>query len=392
MAGGRAAAATDVVAGRRIKAAASPVIDRRHEIGDRAIDHLGDTMKFRHALLAAAIATAWLPGQSARAWISKQVRDWTVECSNGLTCKMSYSDWSAKGMQYVGFERKGEPNAGVDLRLRAHTDFSPDTDQGVTFRFTVDGKELLALTTKDLVQGEHADVYSYSDQPRVLALLAAMETGKTAEVTVTGAGGTQVLPVKLNGVTGAMLYADEVQGRLGRVDALQAKGDTQAGRNETAKEILSLEDMPEIIRKEFTESGGACSDLEPETIGQFQGFHVTVGKTELIGVPCSTGGAYNQPYALYTVGEIVERIAFPYVEEGRPMATSTAMNIELDPVAKTLTSFFRGRGIGDCGEYFKWKIDDVRGSLELVEMRNKGQCDEGSNDPTTFPLVWPVKP
>lgn len=349
-------------------------------------------MNLRHVFLAAVMLTAWLPGQTAHAWISKQVRDWMVECSNGLTCKMSYSDWSARGVQYVGFERKGAPHAGVDLRLRTHTNFSPDTDPGVTFRFTVDGRDVLALTTKELIQGEHSDLHFYSNQPQVLALLAAMEAGRTAEVTVTGAAGTEVLPIKLNGVKGAMLYADEVQGRLGQVDALDARGDRQPSKHAVAKEILSLEDMPEIIRKDFTDSGGACSDLEPETIKQFQGFDVTVGSTELIGVPCATGGAYNQPYALYTVGEIVERISFPYMEDGKPTVMTTAMNIDFDPVARTITSFFRGRGIGDCGEYFKWRINERVGSLTLLEMRNKGECDEGSNDPTTFPLVWPVTP
>ena len=72
-------------------------------------------MNLRHVFLVATIAAMWLPAQAAQAWISKQVRDWTVECSNGLTCKMSYSDWNAKGLQSVGFERKGGPNAAVEL-------------------------------------------------------------------------------------------------------------------------------------------------------------------------------------------------------------------------------------------------------------------------------------
>jgi hypothetical protein len=360
-------------------------------MSEHAKDDERDTMNLRCAYLVAAIAAVWFPGQAAHASVSKTVRDWNVECSNGLTCSMSYSDWSAKGLQFIGFERTGGPNSTVDLRLRTHADFSPDTDPDVTFRLTVDGKTLLSLMAKDLVQSEHSDTYSYSDQTKVLALLAAMASGKSADVTVTGAAGAQVMSVKLDGITGAMLYVDEVQGRLDRADALQAKGEKEPSRHAVAKDILSLEDMPEIVRKEFTDSGGACSDIEPETIKQFQGFHVLSGPTELIGVPCATGGAYNQPYALYVVNEIVERISFPFMQDGRPTATSTAMNLDFDPVSRTLTSFFRGRGIGDCGQYFKWRINDSSNSLELLEMRSKGECDEGSNDPTTFPLVWPTK-
>jgi hypothetical protein len=345
-------------------------------------------MNLRNFVLAAAFAAAWLPGQTAQAWVSKQVGDWNAECSNGLTCKMGFWDLNAKGLQYVSFQRKGAPNAPVDLRLSTAPDFSPDADPTVTYRFTVDGRELLRIAAKDLTQEEHSDVYFYSNQAKVLALLDAMENGKTADVTVTGKAGSQMLPVKLGGVKGAMLYLDEAQGRLDRVDALEAKGDKKVPRDGTAKDILTLEDMPEIVRKDFTDSGGACSDLPPERIKQFEGFDVAIGSIRLIGVPCATGGAYNQPYALYVMNEVVERISFPYMDEGKPTAMTVAMNIDFDPVTKTLTSFFRGRGIGDCGEYMKWQFDERGDRLSLLEMRNKPDCDEGDNDPTKFPLVW----
>jgi hypothetical protein len=364
------------------------VIDQRHGRVDRAIDFSGDDMNSRRLFLAAAVVAAWLPTSAAHAYLTKQVRDWTVECSNGLTCKMSFSDSRSKGVQTVGFQRKGAPNAPVDLRLLLASDFSPDMDPGVAYRFTVDGKELLALSARDLTQQEHADIYFYSDQAKVPALMAAMEAGKSAEVTVSGKAGSQVLAIKLDGVKGAMLHVDEVQGRLGRIDALEAKGDRPPPRRATAKDILTLEDMPEIVRKDFTDSGGPCSDLEPETIKQFEGFQVTVDRAEFLGVPCATGGAYNQPYALYIVNEAVERISFPYMQDGVPTTMSTAMNLDFDPATKTMTSFFRGRGGGDCGQFFKWRVNDRGSSLGLLEMRAKGECDGGGNDPTKFPLVW----
>jgi hypothetical protein len=349
-------------------------------------------MNLRHLFLATALVSGWLTASAVHARVTKEVRDWTVECSNGLTCNMSFSDWAAKGVQYVGFQRKGEPNAPVELRLRMAPDFSPDVDPAITFQFRVDGKELLTLAAKDLTPGEHGETSFHADQARVLALMEAMEAGKTAEVTVSGKAGSEMLAIKLNGVKAAMLYIDEVQGRVDRIDALEAKGDKQPTEFAVAKDILTLEDMPEIVRKDFTDSGGACSDLEPETVRQFEGFNVTVGEIELLGVPCATGGAYNQPYALYVVNEAVERISFPSMQNGRPTTMSTAMNVDFDPVAKTMTSFFRGRGIGDCGQFFKWLINDSTNSLELLEMRSKGECDEGGNDPTQFPLVWKAGP
>ncbi|MBX9458597.1 MAG: DUF1176 domain-containing protein [Rhizobium sp.] len=221
------------------------------------------------------------------------------------------------------------------------------------------------------------------------ALLDAMEAGRSAEVIAIGAAGRHVLPVKLSGVKAAMLHVDEVQGRLGRTDALEAKGEVEPPAGVPARDILALEDMPEIVRKDFTDSGGACSDIEPDTIGQFQGFDVSVGTMRLIGVPCGSGGAYNQPYALYAAYDvIVERISFPYIDRGAPTTMNTAMNVDLNPIARSLTAFFRGRGIGDCGEYIRWRLDDAGNRLKLAEIRMKGECDEKGSDPTAFPLVW----
>lgn len=345
-------------------------------------------MNLRHILLAAAITASWLPAQGVQASVAKQVRDWSVSCSNGLTCNVSHSDWKAKGIQYVGFQRNGGRDAPISLRLRAARNFSPDEDPDIRYRFAVDGKELFVLAAKELTQEEHSEVYFYADQSRVLALMAAMKAGQTAAVTIEGKAGSQVMTFKLEGMKDTLLYVDEVQSRLGRRDALEAKGEKEPPRNAGGKDILTLEDMPEIVRKDFTDSGGACSDLEPETIKHHQGFDVTVGSVRLIGVPCATGGVYNQPYALYVVNEIVERISFPYMDGGKPTAMASAMNIDFDPVTRTMTSFFIGRGLGDCGEYFKWQLDERGGRLKLLEMRNKPDCDEGDNDPTKFPLIW----
>lgn len=348
-------------------------------------------MKARMFITIGALVAALAPGSATQAWTSKQVRDWTVECSNGLTCDMTYADWGAKGLQSVGFERGGAPDAAVVLKLRAAPDFSPEADPGLTYRFSVDGKDLLVLAAGDLKPDKSGMTYRHSDQAKVTALLEAMEAGRTAEVIVSGAAGRQLLPVKLNGVKAAMLHIDEVQGRLGRTDALEARGTTKPPAGVTAKDILAIEDMPEIVRKDFTESGGPCSDLEAEMIGQFQGFDVSVGTVRLIGVPCGSGGAYNQPYALYAAYDIiVERISFPYIEKGVPTTMSTAMNLDFNPATRTLTAFFRGRGIGDCGEYIRWRVDDAGGRLKLAEVRMKGDCDEKGNDPTEFPLVWKV--
>ena len=349
-------------------------------------------MNSRSLLAAAVIVGAGLWGAPASAWMSKEIRDWSVECSNGLTCDMSFADWGGKGVQSVGFLRRGGPDAAIALKLRMALDFAPDRLPDAIYEFTVDGKALLTVSAKEFKVDDYGSSYLFSDVAKVPALMAAMKTGTSMEVKVSGAKGSEVLPVKLSGVKGAMLYIDEAQGRLGRTDALEAKGDKAPPTDAVARDILSLEDMPDIVRKDFTESGGACADIDPSSIGQFQGFDISVGTTRLIAVPCGMGGAYNQPYALYLGYDvIVERVSFPIMHDGRPTTMTTAYNLDFNPVTKTMTSFFKGRGIGDCGEYFKWALDTESNRLEFFEERAKGDCDETEGGPETFPLVWQAK-
>lgn len=77
-------------------------------------------------LFRAGLVTAvGLSAGTAQAWVSKDIRDWRVECTNGLTCEMGFTDWEAKGVQSVGFQRGGAPNAPVRLKLRVAPDFRP---------------------------------------------------------------------------------------------------------------------------------------------------------------------------------------------------------------------------------------------------------------------------
>jgi hypothetical protein len=342
-------------------------------------------------LVAVAALVAW--NAPVLAWTSKEIRDWSVECSNGLTCDMSFADWDAKGLQSVGLLRKGAPNAPLELKLRFAPDAAPDKAPAATYVFAVDGKPVLTVKASELRADSNGSWFVYSDPSKVAALAAAMQVGTAMTVTASGTPDNPVLPVKLSGVKGALLYADEIQGRLERTDALVAKGDKAPPEDAIARDIVSLDDLPDVVRKDFTGEGGACSDLDVSTIGQYQGFELSVGTTRVIVVPCGMGGAYNQPYALYVAYDvIVERISFPYMDNGTPTTMSTAYNVDFDPVKREMTSFFKGRGIGDCGQFYKWRMDADAISLRFVEERAKDDCDEKEGGPETFPLIWKAEP
>jgi invasion protein IalB len=346
-------------------------------------------------LLAAGLAvSSFLSVSPASAAIGKHIRDWSVSCTTGLTCSMVFANWASKDLRSLEFRRVDAPNADVQLILSPPPGFDTPGDPDGAYAFSIDGKQVLSVPVAGLGKEGINVQLVYSDQPAIRALLDAMKAGTTMEVVYQGALGRFSLPVKLSGVKGSLVYIDEAQDRLQRTDALDAKGDKSPPNQTVAADIRTVDDLPDAIRRDFADESGACSELDSD-IGSYQGFDITVDDNRWIVAPCGIGGAYNQPYALYVGYDVItERISFPSIRDGKPSVSSTAYNVDFDLKAKTFTAFFRGRGIGDCGLWSKWKLAEGGSpTLVLLEERRKDDCD--GNDlggPQNFPLVWPTKP
>lgn len=354
----------------------------------------GIVWKWRAMAVTAMAVVAAGCAVDALAWTSRDIRDWSVSCSNGLTCTMSFYDWDAKSLNRFHIRREGAPNARVEVLLPAPADFDSKGDASATFSLVVDGREVVSTPVASLARDALSSQFVYADEVPIGRLLDAMKAGTSMELRYTGALGEFTLPVKLSGVKGSLLFMDEAQDRLGRTDALEAKGEKQPPEGVTARDITSVDQLPTLVKNDLSAEGGSCSDMEASALAQFNGFEVNVDGTRLIAIPCGAGGAYNQPYALYLDYDVVtERISFPDTREGLPSAMTTAYNLDYDARTRILTSFFKGRGIGDCGQWYKWRLD-VRGggaALVLLEERNKEDCDGVDvGGPQNFPLVFPV--
>jgi hypothetical protein len=59
-----------------------------------------------------------------------------------------------------------------------------------------------------------------------------------------------------------------------------------------------------------------------------------------------------------------------------------------DPATGTVTTFAKGRGIGDCGTYFVHRIDNDADKLVLLEQRAKDECDGVYVEPAEYPIVY----
>ncbi len=104
--------------------------------------------------------------------------------------------------------------------------------------------------------------------------------------------------------------------------------------------------------------------------------------------------AYQTSWVAYVANGDVEDVyisplSFPTTLDGRQwFASNTLMSPEWDTETKTLMTFQKGRGMGDCGSYFSFKWDD--GSFYLASA-NYQVCCWNEEDFTTIPQCQKIK-
>lgn len=349
---------------------------------------------FRQAFGAAMLVAglAGVAGGPAEAGPYRQVRDWWVSCDNALTCTMSFSASGNAGLPTVGLRRDDGPNAPVELVLPAIDGVSPPFAEG-RYRFEIDGRTVLDMPLSGMQQKSGAYEMTGAPEGGLEALMDAMRAGTTMTVTRDLAGHEAHLRAPLSGVTAAMLFVDETQDRLKRTDALVASGGRKPPEQPPVRAIASVDALPEKVRAAFAD-GGPCSffGMPPPTFDAFEYGLPEGGK--LIGAQCGTGGAYNQIYAFFVravADASFERLGLPVMTAGGPSVDDAVFNIDFDPVKKQMTAFYKGRGLGDCGTFMRWRLETGNGArFVLVEQREKDDCDgDNAGGQEKWPTVWP---
>lgn len=321
----------------------------------------------------------------------KEIRDTSVSCTNGMTCELSLKEIGENSVLFsVSLLRAPGPDTPIRLIVRTSSLLADDSKVS----FVIDGKEALSLGAAEFEL--FADDIEYTakeaDAGRRLFNLLRNATSLSVSFTAESAG---VSSFSLAGVAGAGLFMDEAQGRLDAKDALVRTG-SKVTAPSSVRDIIDFDQLPPVIRPDFASPESECGFVEELRFRYGQGFAVNIGDdTELYVLPCALGGAYNQPYALYQVidGKASE-VVLPYMSEEGPTTTSGAVNIDWDHSSRMLTAFDKGRGLGDCGVWDKWKLSDDSVGIRfvLIESRVKDECDgEGEAGPETWPLVWPKK-
>lgn len=208
------------------------------------------------------------------------------------------------------------------------------------------------------------------------------------------AGAAQSAKFELSGLSAALLYIDETQKRLGseRVAFEPPYGLTPAGN-----EQVSTPNLPPLLLDRHA-ADPECEPLQDLANGRDIAMaDLGEGKT-LYVMPCWSG-AYNFGSKLYVgqnsgAGEEFEQLVFAAFSDTLGWSgTTTLVNVSYDETDKTLQTFNKGRGIGDCGSTGLWQWAEY--GFRMLEFRYKGACDAEIDDGgelEEFPLVYSAEP
>ncbi len=301
----------------------------------------------------------------------KTFGDWAVGCDNALRCTL------AALLPDAGFPtgdgspitltiaREPGPAGAVSIKIATDTDAA----QATPASFAVDGKPIALHDATGLA--------------------GAMANGTA--LTLRGANGSTLATLSLKGAAAALRYTDAQQGRAGSTDAIVAKGSATptaphpalpvitaivpAGSpaTPTRQQITQMRTQAKCDPASFP-SGASAEMFAPDATA------LGGGKT-LVILPCSSG-AYNIIGALFVIDgtKIVPALTDApagFEATGADPGTPVHSVVNGEFADGVLTSYAKGRGLGDCGIHQSFAWDGTRFRLsEQSEMREcRGNAD-----------------
>lgn len=276
--------------------------------------------------------------------------NWIVACDNGGRCEAASLSADDGVLQDAGLLVRRDEDGGLSVRVADMTGKAPSA----TVR--VDGRAVASttLTRQDEVtwRGTSAS-----------ALVTALVRGRRAAILTPTAH-----PLSLRGAAAAFRYMDDRQHRAGTRTALVAKGSAAYRRKPPALPVVRIVTPPAgaapaipatAINAARRQYGCATDDGSPVSADA----HRLDGRSTLVLLSCGAG-AYN-----YIVQPLIWRdarltpAAFDYAFDfGEPKPAGqprVLVNADWSREGR-LSSWAKGRGLGDCGDAAQYGWDGTR--------------------------------
>jgi hypothetical protein len=289
-------------------------------------------------------------------------KDWTAGCDNGRSC-MAVGQYNQSNFDLASVVVERGPLPGDVPKIWFRSEGGPVVD------LQADGKRLGAKLSAD------ADDFAITVDPASVA--GVVEAMKTARSLIPVRGdGKPSFPLSVSGAAAAMRWIDEQQKRAGTVTALVAIGPAPASA------VPAPPPLPVVTQA--IPSGALGKPLTREQIAAIQEEHAECtdedlddkvqyaridSRTTLAIVTAVCGsGAYNFYGIPMLLGDDGTRaVADLDKDEG-----DITMNLSWDDKSHVLSSYFKGRGIGDCGGGNDWVWDGTR--FRVILQKAMGDC------------------
>jgi len=316
---------------------------------------------------SASVAPATPPIVPPKPGTLKTFGDWAVGCDNINVCTMAS----------LGPEGGDFPPINLTVMRRA----GPAGDIRVTL-MPNDGLAPKAAPTSVMIDGRLVGgTFAKGDTPTLSgdaarAIVAAMANGDGLEIH--SATGDTLSGLSLKGASAALRYIDAQQERAGTVTAIVAKGDKPASA------VPARPVMPQIsavvpIGTPFEPSAAMIADMRKQAqcddsaVGDAES-HVIGSKASMILIPCGSG-AYNIMSAVFVAKD--GRIAPARMDaptgispDDEQPSVPTMVNASFDK--GVLSTYAKGRGLGDCGVTQQFVWDGAM--LRLSDQAEMGEC------------------
>jgi hypothetical protein len=349
-----------------------------------------------YGLLGAGLfAAALLSAPPASADV-KQFRDWVAACDNLRRCMAYGFDAELAGNSYMRLER----NAAAEAQLRIT--IMTEAQKQAKLMLTFDDPALAGLPSGPLIGEENSDDetrrVTIAEPQAVAAALAALRKAKTLVITrIDPAGAPPSDPAKseisLSGLAAARLWVGVQQKRVGTVTALIGRGDKPAAA------VPSVPAPPVVVAAKratapvpkkapaavLAKARAVCKDrtiAEPDDVSRLGANDV------MYSFVCpNLSGAYNFFNALVidSPGKPPRLAEFRFPREyGATEHDYSPINAGFDETTQTLSTFNKGRGIGDCGSSSEWVWDGK--AFQLILSKAMPECHGVRED--EWPTVW----
>ncbi|PKB89854.1 hypothetical protein A8A01_11110 [Ewingella americana] len=321
--------------------------------------------------------------------------DWQLSCDNLNHCTARNSQDGQELVMKITREAGPEGKASVSIDFQRNSE-EQTTEAPVANRLQMNGKTLSFNHREWDVSKKHL---STTNRLVVNDFIAAIREGSSIQLAGKTDPSQPVRPaISLKGIKAALLAIDAQQGRVGSKTAWISRGSkptssvppipaTPVLPRFSEPHALSDSEISAITQNAATTIENNDCSLDPSE-REVHIFALSNDKV-LMTVNCDMG-AYN----LYALGFLVSRqtpykmddlaLTMPF-KLGEDDGAPELINADFDPKTGMLSTYDKGRGVGDCGVSSRWVFDGKQ--FRLAAFASEPACD-GYSSGGEWPVLW----